>query len=776
MPFIHPVIFWTGLAAASIPVIIHLINRRRFRTRDWAAMQFLLESIRRLRRRLRIEELILLLLRCLAIAMLGVALGRFTGCSAMHILPSAEGGRTTVFILDDSYSMGHKLGGTTAFEMAASDLAERLGELPGGETVAILLSCSGQGEAFFKPGFITDLDSLVTKLHTLAPSDSRADLADALSRAGQMLQQQPGAKRLVVLSDFRHVDLGEGHERDISRAFAALREADVDVVTMDYGRSARANLTIASLELVDKFVVAGVPARMALTVVNNGTGSSENAEVALSLRIPQPEPGAGEEFVDVELPREVIESIGPGDVVRVAFTVTCPQPGSAVIMATLPSDELPGDNSAYLALTVRPLLRVLLIDGRSNVADPVDCESFYLALAIDPSGEGVDGVTVDVVNADDIALAEFDSYDLVALLNVPAFPRAVSTDGETVYPQLEALERYVAAGGGLAIYTGESINDEFYNGPLLNGGAGLSPFRIGPPRGNPNRWDQYVRLDPDSIDQTNPVVSRFHGEGRALAGLIRFFAFTPAEEMVVPGNEDALVTDGDAQQVPRPGRPRVLARFTDPDRSPAIVTRTFGRGNVVMIYSTASRRWNDWVDDQPRSIYVSSVHDMLMYLARGQRDRAGRRIGQEIAYAPPADLVDAAATLKMPDFPASDIVTLSVGQRTAADTPTELTYKRTDQAGVYTLSLRLPDGNGRDILFARNVDPREGRLLPGGLEMLTRAFDSKDFTYVPRASEANEGAFRLAAREEYWLWVMGALLVLLAAETFLGQRFGHYGG
>ena len=71
MPFLHPAIFWTGLVAVSVPIIIHILNRRRFRIRQWAAMKFLLESIRKNRRRVRIEELILLALRCLVIALLG---------------------------------------------------------------------------------------------------------------------------------------------------------------------------------------------------------------------------------------------------------------------------------------------------------------------------------------------------------------------------------------------------------------------------------------------------------------------------------------------------------------------------------------------------------------------------------------------------------------------------------------------------------------------------------------------------------------------------------
>ena len=85
MPFINPWVFWTGLGAVSIPILIHLLNRRRFRVKDWAAMKFLLESIRKNRRRLRIEELILLALRCLAIVLLALAVARFTGCSPARL-------------------------------------------------------------------------------------------------------------------------------------------------------------------------------------------------------------------------------------------------------------------------------------------------------------------------------------------------------------------------------------------------------------------------------------------------------------------------------------------------------------------------------------------------------------------------------------------------------------------------------------------------------------------------------------------------------------------
>ncbi|MFW6066604.1 MAG: BatA domain-containing protein, partial [Planctomycetota bacterium] len=122
MPFIHPGIFWTGLAAVAAPVVIHLLSRRRFRVRYWAAMRFLLESLRENRRRLRIEELILLLLRCLIVLVLALGLARFTGCVSTGVLGD-DATKTVVYVLDDSPSMTQTTGDTSAFASAKEDLS-----------------------------------------------------------------------------------------------------------------------------------------------------------------------------------------------------------------------------------------------------------------------------------------------------------------------------------------------------------------------------------------------------------------------------------------------------------------------------------------------------------------------------------------------------------------------------------------------------------------------------------------------------------------------------
>src|SRR5437773_5774412 len=97
--FANPGYLAAGGALISSPIIIHLINRMRFKRLRWAAMEFLLKSQKRNRRRLIIEQMILLLLRILLVLLAGFLVARllYAGTSAK--------GATHVVFLDDTFSM-----------------------------------------------------------------------------------------------------------------------------------------------------------------------------------------------------------------------------------------------------------------------------------------------------------------------------------------------------------------------------------------------------------------------------------------------------------------------------------------------------------------------------------------------------------------------------------------------------------------------------------------------------------------------------------------------
>src|SRR5215218_37227 len=110
--FATPAFALAGALLASIPIIIHFLNRRRFKVVKWAAMEYLLQAMRKNRRRLKFEQWLLLAMRCLLIFFMGLALARPVGCDS-NTLAALGGQRTAlhVFVIDNSYSMAYEPGG-----------------------------------------------------------------------------------------------------------------------------------------------------------------------------------------------------------------------------------------------------------------------------------------------------------------------------------------------------------------------------------------------------------------------------------------------------------------------------------------------------------------------------------------------------------------------------------------------------------------------------------------------------------------------------------------
>jgi len=763
-------IFWIGLGTVSVPVIIHLLNRRRFRIRQWAAMQFLLDSLRRNRRRLRIEELILMAVRCLALFLLAMAIARFTGCGDNDLLPGDQTPETSIFVLDDSFSMDQKIGGPTILENAIKDLTaqiKQLAENSKSDQIAVLLTSRPDADNAFQElmpvAGASEIEQLIARIEGIESSDSPARLGEALAAAGEILAGEDEPKNIFIYSDFRAVDLGRGKAGQYQAAFKALREQKARAVTLDYGRVVNSNLTVEKIELLDKWALAGVPTRIGVTVRNNGSVRLENVAVALSAQW-----RADNEDERAVLPAETIPSIAADASTRMEFTVTLPKEGPAAIKTELPSDHLAGDNAGHLALDVRKAVRILIVDGHPDMTDPALSESYRLALLLDPQKNASHGNMVTVVTTEALEARNFRDYDLVVLLDVPKLPSALDAEGKIIHPQLLSLQQYVRDGGGLAIFTGSNLNLAFYNGPMYAEGTGLSPLVISPPRGDAAAREKYRRLDARSI-AGDPFLRSLRGDGGAIrCAMVRFYAYTPADRLT------RSAPSGDIKP------PRVVARFTAPDGGdgpPAIVVRQFGKGTTMMLYTTASTRWNDWADDEPESAYSAPMLDMMMHLAKSQAGLYTLRVGEPIVHTINRESRDAQVTVRTPRFPADDVITLKTVVRDDANQPVQMVrYDNPPHAGCYTMSLKMPDGSQSDLFFARNVDPAEGNLAPGGEKLIARALGSEDFKYVSRLKAGSASDVQTKEQKEYWLLLLAGLLALLAFETFLAQRFGHYSG
>ncbi|MBS3733984.1 MAG: BatA domain-containing protein [Phycisphaerae bacterium] len=752
MPFMHPAIFWAGVGAMGVPVVIHILNRTRYRMRDWAAMRFLLEAMKKNRRRLRLEELILLALRMLIVLALGVALGRLTGCAAMTSLPlGGTEPAAVVFVIDDSFSMGQQVADGSLYDAAVGELAEQIRALPEGSRVAVVRASTQDTGRLARLRTVEDPASVAEQLRAGGLSDMPADLADALDRAHTLLEDASGRRRCYVLSDCRHGDwVPEDRAAKLRSRLEAIQGDGIDVVVADYGRAATANLTVEAVSRRqadrDKLVLAGEPVNVRVQVRNNSEVVAGAATIRLTARRP-------DEPWRQAAPAAELDTLEPGAPAVRVFKVTPARPGPLVLRAEVPRDELAGDNAALLALDVREAIRVLVVDDRKGAA-PRERPSRLLVEALRP-GDMNFGVQADLVTSTELAVQDLSEYDAVVLVDVARLVGGTASRpgvNEGSPSSLAALEAFVRGGGGLALFTGDRVDTRYYNEHLYAGGAGLLPYPIAPRAGDGDDEASYVRLDVRDTQRTRAAGDWLRrwtkGAEFDLTTLIRVRAFTPVK-------------------VPEAGEQRsvVLARFTDADASPAVVLHPFGEGRVVSVFTSADLSWTDWA--RYGFSYAPMIQDMVRFLVRPQDDGRNERVGEPVVYDVPRRLRRAQAVLER--FGPDGSVTLARWLR--IDKRLE---HAADRAGGYALGFAAGGLDMASVAFARNVAPSEGDLTPAGGEAVRDA-GGDDVIYTARDATGSPEALVRAPDKPYWKWVLAAMLGLLAVETVLARRFGHYG-
>ena len=190
-----------GLVGLAIPVIVHLLHRRRFEVVDWGAMQFLQIS-ETTRRRLLLEEIILMALRMSLIAILVLGLASpFVVSSLLATFMHDRPSRDVVLIFDDSASMAYERQGKTAFESAKAWARSLLQELSSNDSVALLLA---RKQVVPVAGELThDRALLREKIDQLSTPSGSADLPEATREGLRILNETSTSpeRDIIVLSD-----------------------------------------------------------------------------------------------------------------------------------------------------------------------------------------------------------------------------------------------------------------------------------------------------------------------------------------------------------------------------------------------------------------------------------------------------------------------------------------------------------------------------------------------------------------------------------------------
>ena len=190
--FLNPFML-AGLSAVSIPIIIHLLNRRKFERVVWAAMRFVRLSVEKNQRRIKVEDMLLLILRCLLLALLALALARPVLRAAVGAMGFSK--VTAVIVLDNSYSITQTDGVEPKFEAAKRAADEVIKTMPTGSSVAVLLCSDVVNKLIPEPTY--DLTLASEQIKEAPVFDRGTNLLSGIQSAMEILNGRPELRKEI---------------------------------------------------------------------------------------------------------------------------------------------------------------------------------------------------------------------------------------------------------------------------------------------------------------------------------------------------------------------------------------------------------------------------------------------------------------------------------------------------------------------------------------------------------------------------------------------------
>lgn len=421
MTFLDPFVLF-GLAAAAVPLLVHLFNLRRPRTVDFSSLEFLQSLQQRTMQRVRIKQWLLLALRMLAIACLVLAFARPTLTG--NLAGTVGQARTSwALVVDNSLSMTLR-DGQGAYLQQAKEAAANIVEAMGGEDELFLLTTGdapAQGPAAYQsPAAVREA------IASIEAQPGGRSIARSVAQAVERLQDASYLnKEIYVLTDGQKSTLADSVATDVPD--------DVGVTLVPIGNRQHANVAVTAAQVQSRIVEVGQPVEVQATITNYGTEALDGYVASMYLQ--------GERVA------QATATLQPEQSTTVTFTATPQQRGWLAGTVEIEDDAFAHDNVRHFVLHVPRERKLLIVRGDGQATR-------YLDLALSPElVQGRLAFSTETIPENALAATSLGGYDAVVL----AGPTTLSS-GET-----NAIARYVEAGGGLLFFPSQRAQAADYN-------------------------------------------------------------------------------------------------------------------------------------------------------------------------------------------------------------------------------------------------------------------------------------------------------------------------
>ncbi len=558
-----------GLFALAVPIVLHLLQRRRFDTLDWGAMQFLPDSSAAQRKRW-LDELLLMLLRMAMIALIVLALATPFSTSAWLAPLRDRSAREVVIILDGSYSMDMRVADRpTPWQEAVRWTQAHVAQAPFSDRFTYLIARQAP---------------IVVQENELAAATPRGnpDMPRALAEAWKHLQRSTAAnKEIIVLTD------AQQHGWADLDTLAALEALGNQWYT-DSVQAREGGLAVPSLRVVK--VGAELPKslpnyRLDPLLASRGLVKQyQKVTFQSALHL--------DGITAFVAPRSVKARIDfKGKTTWIPLTVHADltqkfrfehrfeEEGQHVVTLKVDADEkndaLPADNEQQVHIDVVKELPILVVDGDAQLSTASSSYFWQRALAAKPAIPSA-ALTPAAIQPKTGARPA-----VIVLADVPRLDAV----------QIEAIDRFLADGGGVLILTGARVEGSkaFYNDQLYRNGHGWLPA----PLGEVATSKDGVR--PDVKTFQHPALQLFGAAPEGVMNQVRF-----PKWWKIPLSPD--------------DRAAAIAMLGSGD--PFLIERQHKEGRVILCTAPPDRRWGSTL---PSTIeFPVLAHELMNYLAGGR--------------------------------------------------------------------------------------------------------------------------------------------------------------
>ena len=706
--------FLIALPAAALPIIVHLLAKRRRTVIDWGAMQFLALANPRSKRSWRLKDLLLLLLRILALAAFILAFAR-------PLIPAGWlGGHDTrdlIVVFDQSMSTGWDFGSETAYERQVTLLDNLFKDYSGTDFIRVLM-CSERPEwlaSFPVKAEPPAKTGLLEQVRNRQPSSGSASILTSVEEAWAAPSANPNAARqVVVITD------GQAHgwtPEQSGRWMAIAKKANKSArgsltrtLQVPLGsEDVRDNMAVTTLIPTREVVALGEPLELTATIKNYSDTKSNSSILHWRL---------GE---DEELGLATVPALDPGASTSVKLEHSLDQLGVHHFHADLESgDGLAADNAATAIVEAAEGIPILVIGSSASA---------YLQAALGEFNTDEQGSVFRGTQADAAALSQLKLTEFAAIVLTDV--SSLDTDAAN------ELYQFTQQGGGLWICPDSQTDIASFNDLFAVKERPMAPVKLAAARGEASQRTKYDFISPPT--QAHPATLLLSDTERLdldEARLYRRFTF----------------------QQPLPADLSVLLRVGS--GHPLVVEKTLGKGRIILQAVPLGIEWGNLPLLQA---YVAMVYEWLWYITEPGLPKHNLAHGQPYEFSLPDRPTIDQVFLIPPNQDEQPIVIIKEG------TQRLVRIQDTSAPGNYAVQLKHEGKLISERRFDVSTNPAESNIAPLDEDIqeslriqANMLFGQESLKNLPTNDQPTE-----RRQEPIWFWLLLGVIVFLVAESAL---------